>query len=233
MKRIKLLGLALVAVSAISAAAAAAASAAQPSFFQGGVPIAETKKIAFTSVNAKATGEVPTLETVGGKKVTCTSSTSKGEISGPTHVKTVVVTYKGCKSSGFACNTEGAAAEEIKTSTVEGVTAYVDAGHTKASIRFKPASGEIFAKFKCSLISVEVRGETFGEARPLNGVQSTSGELLFEQEKGKQKIRAEDEKAANIHLTTFGEESGIGGGATNAPPLKENVTFAEAVQLHT
>ncbi len=216
MQRLKVIVLALVAVVAVSSVAAASASAALPEWFKGGSVI--TANVKFTGA-----GGAGTLETIGGKKVTCTSDSSKGELAPPKNVTGAVVTYKGCESSGFKCTTAGKNAGEIDTNTVTGELKYLDKAKTKVGTLLKPASGTEFAKFECtSLVKVTVTGEVIGQATPLNVEQGT-GTLTFKQTKGVQEWRQVEEEGATHHLTAFGEESAVG--------VTETLTFAANVEL--
>jgi hypothetical protein len=216
MKRIRIIGLAIVAALAISALASASAFAALPEWFKGG-------KVIAAAVKVTGTGGAGTLETIGGKKVTCTSDSSEGEITPPKNAANVVVTYKGCESAGVKCNTAGKAAGEVVTNKVGGELVYVDAGKTKVGLLLKPATGTEFAKFECTaFVKVTVTGEVIGQAKPLN-IEQNTGELVFKQTKGVQEFRQIEGAGATHHLTSFGEESAI--------EVTENLTFAEKVEL--
>jgi hypothetical protein len=167
---------------------------------------------------------------VFGNKITCESLSSKGTITSPT-VSEATVTYEGCVEGSSKCTSAGQAAGTIVTSLLSATNVYLDAAETKAGQRFKPKTATKFAEFECGSNKREVTGEVLGEAKPLEGEDSTSGELVFEQEKGKQKYTkvGTEEK---IFLKAFGfVQSGIGAGSASQP-LTENVTFAKAIKLH-
>jgi hypothetical protein len=137
MKRIRLIGLCLVAAFAMSAAAVATASAA-PDYgrckaltggkyqdkgctiasvpgkekyewypWGSGLPTPENR-----GVTTKLKGKSATLETVKGAKVVCTSETGAGEIAYYNYV-IETMTFKGCTSAGLPCTTSGQAAGTI------------------------------------------------------------------------------------------------------------------------
>jgi hypothetical protein len=201
MTRIRLILLSLLAVFAISAVAASAASAALPEFgrcvvktggkYKDSKCIEETGggfewepglvKKSFTSTSGAGT-----LETKGGKKVTCKADTNKGEITGAKTFGKVFVIFTGCESSGFKCNTSGAASGEIKTNELSGELGYLEKATKKVGIVLKPV-GTSFAEFECSsLVKVKVTGAVVGEITPINTMTKTFT-LKLEQSKGIQK----------------------------------------------
>lgn len=90
MKRIKLLGIALMAVFALGVIAAASASAAEPTKVLPEPTVKEPLK--FTSKGGKGT-----LLTVGNNEVVCQSATDKGEFTSP-NLGPVTVLFEGCKA---------------------------------------------------------------------------------------------------------------------------------------
>jgi hypothetical protein len=232
MKRINIIGLALVAAFAISVVAVASASA-DPEWRKGGAGLGTTKVPLTTALNAGT----PTLESVGKKVVTCTSVASNAELEKPNKVVNAVVTYKGCKSSGASCTTGTHTAGEVVTNTLSGEAKYLNTVHTKAGVLYKPPTSGEFAKFVCGLfVTVTVKGELLSEVEPLDtsgsGSQdNTTGKQTFAQAGGVQQWRAVEGKTENKHLESFGEESGVGGGAVLTSPLVETVTFQSAVEL--
>lgn len=183
MKRIRIIGLCLVAVFAMSAIATATASAAAPEFGQclkkavaGGAGFSEAKCNKEVGTAAKyewvpgwaghnkltSTGTTATLKTSGGKTVTCKKETSGGEYIEGTdnkHEKTVV-TFKECKSSGFTCTTVGEPSGTLVTNELIGEVAFENSLHTKTALKLEPgptAKG-FFIKFSCLGLKVEVIG---------------------------------------------------------------------------
>jgi len=184
MKRIRIIGLALVAVFAISAIASATASAAKPEFVFAGI-----KK------GLKAKSGSATLETASKEKVTCTSSSNGGEIEGGNGSKKVtgiIVKFKGCKSSGFACSTSGAASEEIITNSLSGELGYIKAAEKTVGLDLLPTGGGEFVEFNCAggIVKVKVKGSVIGQITPVNKKVTTAEHftLTFTQSGGKQGI---------------------------------------------
>jgi len=179
MKRIRIVGLCLMAVMAVSAVAAASSSATLPEFeATGGLPAT------FTSTNSS--NLLPTLHSsVLESVVNCTETKDSGEISGATVVSKIKVLYSGCKegtSSNKCGNETGAASGNILTKELNGRIGYI-AGHLTEKLvgtELEPSSGTVFAEFTCEGAAgkVTVEGCTIGEAKPINKLQNT-GSLLF------------------------------------------------------
>lgn len=104
MRRLKILGFALMAVFALSVVASASASAEELSFLP--------EPTAANPVTLEGTSGKGTLETVGKSTVTCTSVTSLASLTG-LKVGTYHLHFKGCKSSGAPCNSVGDEKEVI------------------------------------------------------------------------------------------------------------------------
>jgi hypothetical protein len=212
MKRIRFIALALAAAFAISAVAVASASAALPEWRKGGSPLAG-------KVEFKATSGAGELETKGGSKVKCTSDEASGTIEGAKAASNVKVTFKGCESSGAKCTTKNLVAGEITTAAVlSGELKYVSEPEKRVGLLLIPpenAKGEKeFSTFACAggFVTVTVRGEVIGEAKPVNTPKAT-GELIYKQTKGKQEFvqGAGKEEHLESKVGAFGafEESGL------------------------
>jgi hypothetical protein len=150
----------------------------------------------------KSIAGTPTLQSTVGNKVICESSTSKGEISGPRSIKNTKVTYHGCKEGTTACTSAGQAEGTIASFKLVGENVFLDSAHKKAGVVLKAATGTKFATFKCGSSEVQVTGNLMAEA----------GEIE--------------------HIEAFLVEAAVGGGSEFSSPLKEEDTFAQAVELH-
>ncbi len=190
MKRIKIVGLCVIAVFAMSATFVASASAA-PEF---GKCVAKAggkyATSACTSIKAKAekyewtpgpgaknrfTSNIKpatkaTLETVKKTKVVCEGESTTGEIASATELGHVNATFTGCTSSGFKCHSEmgGKQAEgEIKIAPMHGRIGVEKEG-TKPPLNNKLAQeltpegppGTPLTEFSCAGITVKVKGAT-------------------------------------------------------------------------
>jgi len=188
MKRIRIVGLCLVAVFAISIAASSASAA--PVFYTK-AGIGETvNKVNFTGTLGAAF-----LEGANGSKITCTGGTATGEVTGPTTAKKNITTFVGCETQGFKCEsgaTEGVIVTKVLQGTLGGLTA------TLPGLRLydeTEGKGGKLAEFSCAggAIAVIVRGSVIGSlsgaagTEPANGKFASSNKLTLAEAKGVQK----------------------------------------------
>jgi hypothetical protein len=161
MKRMRILGLALVAVFALAALTAAGASATPTwKYCLKGSKNPETKKYEgefsdkLCSVGAPGEGKYSLVEGIGkgkafkgkgetailhnvipGKgdiKVECASFKDAGQVAVPNKVFNVTSEFKKCKSLGSPCKTEGGKKETITTNKLAGALGYMNKAHTAA-----------------------------------------------------------------------------------------------------
>src|SRR5664279_191838 len=224
MKRMKIMGLCLVAVFAMSVVASSVASAVtyeQPVFY-GKAAVGST----VGTVGFKGTLGEASLETASKSVVKCTAGTSLGEVTGPTTTKNNTTTFTGCTLSGFACES-GATAGVIKTEVLEGTLGQV-ATSGKVGIRlFNEAEGagkhpnHHVAKFSCDggATPVDVTGSVIGELSGAaggltggtgvkEGKFGTTMKLTFAQTLSKQTIQKFDtaEAAEQLESSLKGAE---------------------------
>jgi hypothetical protein len=150
MRRMKIVGLCLIAVFAMSAVVSGSASAAAPEF---GQCLKKAKKSLPGYADSKCTkealelakgsyewipgvkagqntfttkGGAATLLTVKGETVTCTSEFSTGEyvVGGNNKEEKTTVGFAGCKSNGLTCTTEGKSPGELETEGLVGVVGF-------------------------------------------------------------------------------------------------------------
>jgi hypothetical protein len=183
MKCLKLMGLCLTALLAIGAASAVSASAASPVFSKVIVePLKEGEKVPFTSTTRKTT-----LETVEKEKITCLSSTDKGELTGPTSL-VLSVKFAGCEHLTTKCTSAGAAEGEIVTNLFEGKLGNLKSEATPGIALFQEKAKANDAEFTCGTIKVKIFGGVVGPITPIGSAvtkltlkfQQTSGIQLFE-----------------------------------------------------
>ena len=179
MRRIRTVGLCLVAVFALSATAAAVASAANPAWYiekkatskePASVEVAKaTTKIAFSGKGGES-------QLIGGLNITCGSDEVKGDTIGEKGVEKVKIKYKGCHETGnnVPC---GGTKKEIKTESIKGILTRAsekESGATTVVERLEPeletGAKAIFTKFKCGAAKhefpVEVKGKIFVRVSP-------------------------------------------------------------------
>lgn len=142
MKRFKLLGLALVAVFALAAAFSASAFALPELLGQG----------ANATYEGKNTAANPTLETTKSEKIVCKEATANG-VQETNSLASFHISFKGCESSGFKCNSSG---DETGVILVLGSAHYVDSTPGNVAILF------LFEELtiKCTaLVTLKVKGD--------------------------------------------------------------------------
>jgi hypothetical protein len=154
MKRMRIMGLCLVAIFAMGAVAAVSASAAEPSwyecgkaakvgkFYTGHYTDKECKTVSESNTGKyelvpgvgknkkfKGTAGKSVLHNVipgkGDIKVECASSKDEGLAVMPNLEAQVKATFSKCKSLGAPCATAGAKKEEIKTNSLAGELGYI------------------------------------------------------------------------------------------------------------
>jgi hypothetical protein len=202
MKRMRILGLALVAVFALAAMTAAGASASKPVWK---VCVKSAKNAGeFSdkncSVSAGGTGKYNLVAGIGkgkgfkgkggkavlhnvvpGKgdiKVECASFKDAGSVVAPSGVAKVTSTFSKCKSLGAPCKTEGGKKETITTNSLAGELGYLNKAHTAAgeSLTDEAAPGSGFlATFECEgLAKVRVHGAVIGSLSPFGSISKES-----------------------------------------------------------
>lgn len=175
MKRVRLFGLALVAMFALSAAAAAVAQATEGPFWSVGgsrLLAGETRE-----VKAKAKKEFVLRTKTTGTVIKCTGTSlaSGATINGSTGANAgtsrEVILYTGCSVAGNGTGCE-VLNNTITTNTVENILGFATSGREgPLLILFKPVSGTNFVTVKftaktgtCTLTLTPVSGTAVGEA---------------------------------------------------------------------
>jgi hypothetical protein len=183
MRRIKILGLCLVAVSAMSIVGVTAAIAA-PEYFEetkakGKTPpqiVKLTKKDTFTSAGGESKLE-------GGVVITCEKDTSKGGIATAVETTKLKVTYTGCKAPSISssCQKSPAKTGLISTENLHAVlttASETKGGATTVVNKITPEGSKPFTKFTCGPkkeLTVIVTGVIFAEQGPVNSPPSKTG----------------------------------------------------------
>jgi hypothetical protein len=173
MKRIRIMGLCLVAAFAMSAVVSAAASA-EPLFLTKTV-VTEGVKIPI-----KGTLGAAFLEgSVSKSKITCTGGTATGEVTGPQTSKNNVTTFTGCESGGLKCEsgvTEGVIITKALEAKLNGITSSLPGERLFSE---KEGRGGILAEFNCGgVVNVVVKGSVIGSLSGASGTSAETGKLL-------------------------------------------------------
>jgi len=193
MSRVKLVVACLAAVFAVNAASA---SASQPVFYG----VAEIGATVGTVKFAGTLGAAFLEGKESKAKISCTSGTSVGEVTGPTTGKNGVTTFMGCEAGGLPCNSAGDPSGTIKTAALEGSLGNITASlpgirlYAPGEKGKTPKTGAL-ATFTCAggAVSVVVSGSVIGS---LSGAQgktveegkfASSAKLTFAESAGAQK----------------------------------------------
>ena len=116
------------------------------------------------------------LNTTSNHQVTCTTSTSKGEISSATTAQNIEVTFHGCTFFGLvSCTSEGQPSGTIKTNLLHATLVYLS-GSTKGLL-LKPKLGPTIATMNCGGTTITVIGQVLVR---LAQVSHTEWTLHFE-----------------------------------------------------
>lgn len=177
MKRIKLMGLALIAVfllGALGASSAMAEEGGNPEILPLPTP---TAPLTFTS----ETDGPPRLVTTAGTEIQCKEATNEGEFTSK-RLGTLHIDFKECKEvkTEVSCTSTNDKTGEILTEGKIHLVDILPTGTLDLGLWFEPlAIGGGDLKFKCGIIGVEILGSLIGE------VDNEHGELLKDLEKGK------------------------------------------------
>jgi hypothetical protein len=179
---------ALVAMLTLGALTSASASAALPEFHHA-------KEIALGyTLNG---GEVK-FKTNSGLSYGCASSKGEGSVTGA-KTATAKLTFKGCRAGFTPCQSEGAAAEEIKTGSLPVELVYISKEKHEAGLVFnyKPPLPFTFAKWACNGTSQGIRNSIIAALTPVN-TNTFSHTVTF----------AETNKAGIQNPTQYEDEEG-------------------------
>jgi hypothetical protein len=239
MQRLKVIGLALVAVFAISAVTSATASAAEPEF----KPKAGTFPVAFSASSLKTDKLVTanhTIECTGG-------NTTTGEVAGAREAKNVKVKFTKCKDVATKEECKNVAAETIETKVLKSKPVYIK-GHLKPKeergLDLEPEAAGAFAEFECGKlikVKVKVQNKNAAENSVIGviaaaevGVQKNVIEVNFNQVGGVQAPQEYENETGLIKTKDF-LESEIGGvkEVAGEEAAENKLTFAggETVEL--
>ncbi len=178
-----------------------------------------------------SSGGKAVLEEVGKNAVGCESEASKGEFFGTKEVHNLTVTFKGCHVGTLICTTEGRAAGELVTNTLEARVVWENESAKKTALELYPAIGtEQFIEFNCSgQFTVAVKGQLLV---PIKNDKMVSSETLkFKAKKGFQTPEFYEEggtKHKAILLSNFGGK----GFAQAGQNLTSVVTGEEKLELN-
>lgn len=167
MHRFKLMGLTLLAVFAFGAFTAALASATPP------LLLTLTEALKGLEYSGKSVTVVPTLETTGGKTITCVSAKATAaftEATGKTSDSekgTGTIDFLECKQGKVACRSENKAGEKDPVETIlTPLTLLGGSEKTSAEVlqyilaaKITPADGSGILFLNCGAVKEEIKGD--------------------------------------------------------------------------
>lgn len=229
MKRIRILGLCLIAAFALSVVASSSAVAA-PEYWECHKQTVKPytgkfmdKKCTKAATKAeeeegkknkyelqpgilkgkvfKGKGGAATLHTpaVGGE-VTCKSFKDEGKLGSPTTQEKVVSIFIKCVSLGKNCTSPGAKTGEIKTKNLKGVLGTINKVGPKVGVALSAETGSILAEFACEGLEISVTGSVIGEVTPVNTFTKTSNDIFTVTGEGFQSVTAFEGEPAKSHI---------------------------------
>jgi len=190
MKRIRVIGVCLIAIAAIGAFAATAALASGPVFFTKAEVGATAPGTAFTGTIGLAT-----LEPFPSKdKVVCKVGKSTGEVTGAKTTANTFITFTECEGSSTKCNTVSAPAGTIDVGPLVGNIGSISP--SKPGVKLEALGGGTITEIKCGgVLEVTVNGAIFGTITGFSKVSiaaskfATSVSLGFKEKNGVQEFR--------------------------------------------
>jgi hypothetical protein len=192
MKRIKIVGLCLIALVAMSAVVASGAQGAtyfkcvkkkDGNYTAAGCP--ESSKsvgkgkferesavgVTYSSKTGTATLSTPDV----GGKVVCSKSVDTGKITGPSEDEDTV-TFEKCTTEGKKCESAGEPAGDIKTNTLKTVLI----SDTETEFTAEGGPGAFQAEFECEGLKIRTKGSTIGHTtKPAANTASKSSTVTF------------------------------------------------------
>jgi hypothetical protein len=210
MKRMRIMGLLVVAVFAISVAATTAS--ASPVFYGKAAIGSTVGTVQFTGTLGAAFLEGQVSKT----KIECSAGSANGEVTGPTTTKKNVTVFTGCKTGSFPCGNTGETT--ITTKSLEGELGDVKAGIPGIRL-FDEGTGKggELAAFSCAggAIAVKVKGSVIGQlsgaagTTPFDGKFAASNKLTFAEAGGIQKFNKFVGEAGSEQLESKAGEGGF------------------------
>jgi hypothetical protein len=232
MKRISLMGLALIAIFALGGFASASALAENPEILP--VPTA------VAPLNYTAAGTEAILQaTKEANKVKCSSDTAKGSFTTQDSGR-LTITFKGCTAKGASCTSNGVKGEIVTEGKGELVTVLPTATLDLGILIVPTEVGGAVLKFECAgVFDVEVLGSLIGVIDNANGelflanTKATEVKALWKSSAlGEQEIKTCEQLVATCKGQTFGLTSNFGKGEELTAEIADaTLTFETAAEV--
>jgi len=211
MKRIRIVGLCLMAVFALSAAAASSASALPEILFR----FTNTKSPIANGGTFTSKGGVSTLETLSGSTVKCTGVKDNGSFLSA-HLGLALILFEGCTTKIFGTNNCTSAGQSTGHIHLLNLVFHLGLAHFGGSttipaiIILLPSGG---ITFSCEIANVTVTGSVIGRLQKTNGEEPKINEaakeinLVYKQTSGMQELTEilmslNGGRLTTAHLTT-------------------------------
>lgn len=228
MQRLRILGIALVAIFALSAIVSATASAEFPEILPVPTP---TAPLTFTSETVG--GSKPILETTKGVKIECAKATNKGEFTSQ-DLGTATIDFEGCESKGAKCKAEGDVNGTILLKTDIDLVDFKKGAELLLGLEILPLEGGTNKLIiTCGILKVEVKGSVIGRVHVKSLEKTKHATVLFTQTKGEQDIKECELLKAFCAGVKFLLEANFGAGFELAGELAEVlVLFPKEIEVH-
>jgi hypothetical protein len=215
MRRLRIIGLCVVALLALGAVAASAAMAEDPAIYECAKAAKEgktykghysSKKCEASSYHAeggqkyelqewnkakpkafKGKGGGANLEIEGVGGVTCTKSSNTGQFTGGKSAGKITAIFTGCLLHSDPCTSAGAKSGEVKTKALDGVVGWISKAKEEVGVELKAEAGLYEAEFVCGELNLRVSGAVIGLVKPPYNHFTKEVTLVFEQSGGVQK----------------------------------------------
>ncbi|MGD1058617.1 MAG: PKD domain-containing protein, partial [Solirubrobacteraceae bacterium] len=175
----------------------------------------------------KLTGAASKLETVGHATVSCKALSGAGSHATSKAIEGLALTFTGCEAAGKACNSSGAGAGEVRSSTLTADLEWEHEASKKVDLDIFRIGGSTLLSFECAGKSYEVKGSALV---PLKTGKMTAAESLkYKASKGKQEP-SEYETPEATKVTDFLETS-IAAGAFEQTGLTATLTLTSEERL--
>jgi hypothetical protein len=250
LKRLRIIGLCLVAIFALSAVGASSAMAEH-------LEVGKCKSVAKTGkwedsncTKALAEGNfewealkanVPFTSTSGVKKlisgagtIECKKDKNVGELTG-TMTDTVQITFEECTTLGglVSCSSSGAGSGVIKTNTLESKLSWLKrAAPMTVGLDLAPkAPATEFTAFTCLTENIRVGGSVIGAITPLNTMSTKASLELKCSPAGSTKQQYTKDEGEPTDTLTISVNGGAPGVACEEEVTSDQITFSQTVEI--
>jgi hypothetical protein len=132
---------------------------------------------------------------------------------------------------GVKCKSPGAKEGEVKTAPLTATLGFINKAKNEVGLEVKPSEGEVFAKFTCGEVTVEIKGAVIGSIGPVNKLVELGSHFTteFAQKEGKQAIK-KFEGGAEVGLSIR-----LSGGSFRAAAFQDSgeLFFSEVAEIVT